>query len=609
MFELERGVPTDAYDLTDAVHDGFLVPPRAVSVPLKFQREGINYDQLSEEEQAQWDAIEWDEDGSIPEQIGAGALNQWLFNQDTVDKVLEHVITHGLKVAEGDRLGKTIIFAKNHEHAQYIAARFDANYPHHQGKFARVIDFKTEYAQSLIDDFSTPEQEPHIAISVDMLDTGIDIPEVVNLVFFKLVRSKTKFWQMIGRGTRLRPDLFGPGRHKELFYIFDFCQNFEFFNQNPVIAEGAGSASLSQRVFTARVDLLGAIDTHAGADAAGPLHGLRGEVAARLRDEVAGMNTENFLVRPKRRLVEKYYQIESWGRLLREERAELTQHMAGLPSALDDKDTDAKQFDLLVIQAQLSLLQNGRGFERYQRRIRATAALLEELRNVPMVASELELLLELQTDGYWQGVTPAMLDDTRRRLRGLVKLLDAKKRPIIYTNFEDEIGPGTEIDLRGIPAGADMARFRMKVRHFLKAHQDHITIQKVRRNEPLTAQDLEEIERIFVEAGVAEAENLEQLRREGGVGLFVRSLVGLDREAAKAAFAGFIAAHNPSANQLEFINLVIDSLTEQGVVPPERLYESPFTDSNPLGVEGMFEGAKVIELIDILEDIRRRAVA
>ena len=178
----------------------------------------------------------------------ASAVNKWLFNKDTVDKVLAHVMTHGIKVAEGDRLGKTIVFAKNHKHAMFIQDRFDANYPHLKGHFARVIDFKTEYAQSLIDDFSDADKAPHMAISVDMLDTGIDIPEVVNLVFFKIVRSKTKFWQMIGRGTRLKPDLFGPDRDKEKFLVFDFCQNFEFFNQNPAMSEGAVGASLGEKL-------------------------------------------------------------------------------------------------------------------------------------------------------------------------------------------------------------------------------------------------------------------------------------------------------------------------------------------------------------------------
>jgi type I restriction enzyme R subunit len=260
LFELETGVPTDAYGLEDAVRDKFLVPPKAVSVPLKFQREGIRYEDLSEDEKDRWDALEWDEEGNVPDAVGAEAINRWLFNIDTVDKVLEQLMTRGQTVAGGDRIGKIIIFAKNHEHAVFIQGRFDANYPHLKGHFARAIDFKTEYAQSLIDDFSSAEKAPHIAISIDMLDTGIDVPEIVNLVFFKIVRSKTKFWQMIGRGTRLRPDLFGPGQDKKFFYVFDYCQNLEFFSQNPDVTDGATGASLSMRLFTTRLSLIAELD-------------------------------------------------------------------------------------------------------------------------------------------------------------------------------------------------------------------------------------------------------------------------------------------------------------------------------------------------------------
>jgi type I restriction enzyme R subunit len=231
LFDLETGVPTDAYPLEEAVRDGFLVPPEAVSVPLKFQREGIKYDELSEEEKDAYDALEWEDDP--PDSVTAEAVNRWLFNRDTVDKVLAHLMERGIKVAGGDRLGKTIVFAKNQAHADFIAERFNANYPHYRGEFARTITYKTEYGQSLIDWFSAKDKAPHIAISVDMLDTGIDIPEVVNLVFFKLVRSKTKFWQMLGRGTRLCPDLFGPGDDKAKFRLFDYCGNLEYFSQDP----------------------------------------------------------------------------------------------------------------------------------------------------------------------------------------------------------------------------------------------------------------------------------------------------------------------------------------------------------------------------------------
>jgi len=334
LFELEDGVPTDVYSLNEAVADGYLVPARSVSVPLKLPTTGIVYDQLSEEEKEQFELTDWKEraeDVLQDRRVDAPAINQWLFNRDTVDKVLKHLMERGLKVDGGDKLGKTIIFAKNHDHAVFIAERFDKNYPKYAGRFAKVIDFKTEYAQSLIDDFSNPGKLPQIAISVDMLDTGIDVPEVVNLVFFKQVRSKTKFWQMVGRGTRLCPDLFGPGQNKECFYIFDYCGNLDFFGQQMDGTDGASGDSLSKRLFAARLKLL-AMLSHAKEGArrvreATARYGAEPEtdeqvlasIVELLKAEVGAMNTDNFIVRAKRRLVEKYQNADVWLSLRRRE--------------------------------------------------------------------------------------------------------------------------------------------------------------------------------------------------------------------------------------------------------------------------------------------------
>ncbi len=608
LFDLETGVPTDAYDLEDAVKDGFLVPPTPMSVPLKFVRQGIKYDDLSDEDKEKWDLLEW-EDKLPDHDIDASAVNKWLFNQDTVDKVLEHLMRYGLKVAEGDRLGKTIVFAKNHDHAQFIAARFDVNYPHLAGHFARVIDFKTEYAQSLIDDFSIPDKPPHIAISVDMLDTGIDVPEVLNLVFFKIVRSKTKFWQMIGRGTRLCPDLFGPDRHKETFLIFDFCQNFEFFNQNPKLMDGAVGQSLSQRLFTARVEIAAHLQDLSENDLKGGLEVLNTDTRSRLYDEVNGMSLDNFLVRTKRRTVEQFQNREAWNRFNTEDRERLIAEVAGLPTALEDNDTAAKQFDYIVLSGQLALLRGEASFARCKEKVMALAAKLEGLGNVPMVAAEMALILDVQTDEYWQDVDAWTLEQMRRRLRALIKLIENDERVIVYTDFEDEIGSATPTHLTGVDVGVDKARFQLKMRHFLAKHANHITILKLRRNEQLTAQDLSELERILVSETSVSSEELSEIKSDGGLGIFIRSLVGLDREAAKAAFGGFIANSSLNGDQIEFINLIIDHLTEQGAMDPARLYESPFTDLNDLGVSGFFADVDVEKLIHILAQVKQTAVA
>ena len=257
LFGIEDDNPTFAYELNSAVEEGFLVPPKAISVPLQFVREGVKYHDLSEQEKAQYEEKFGDPStGEVPDAISSSALNKWLFNTDTVDKVLAHLMTYGIKVQGGDKLGKTIIFAKNHEHALFIEQRFNKNYPEYAGKFLRVIDNYASKAQSLLETFVDhyAEHNPQIAVSVDMMDTGVDAPRVVNLVFFKPVRSATKFWQMIGRGTRLCPDLFGAGKDKTYFVIFDFCQNFEFFGENPDGIEGRAVKSLTQQIFAAKLD-------------------------------------------------------------------------------------------------------------------------------------------------------------------------------------------------------------------------------------------------------------------------------------------------------------------------------------------------------------------
>jgi type I restriction enzyme R subunit len=612
LFDLQTGVPTDAYGLDEAVSDGFLVPPKAVSLTTDFLERGIRYDELSEEEKEAWDALEWDEEGTVPAAVDPPALNKWLFNADTIDRVLGHLMAQGIKVEDGDRLGKTIIFAKNRDHAHFIASRFDANYPHLAGHFARVIEHQTTYAQSLIDSFYDPNKPPHIAISVDMLDTGIDVPEIVNLVFFKPVRSKTKFWQMIGRGTRLCPDLFGPGRDKEFFYIFDWCRNLEFFNEHPELSESSSPAPLAKRLFAARVELVGEVDkgTEPVSD---PEHAvdvkkLRDAVAADLRNEILGMSLDNFLVRPQRRYVEKFSVDAAWTRIDADAQHDLIDHVAGLPSAVVDYDLAAKQFDLVVLRAELALVRAEPAFEGFKARITEVASLLEELGNVPMVDAEMALILEIQTDDFWQDITLPMLETVRRRLRALVKLIEHKRRTLVYSDFEDTLGASTEAVVAGVAVGTDMDAFRRKARAFLRPHENHIAVLKVKRNEPLTPTDLKELERIFLEAGVDD-KSLAVLQTEGGLPHFVRTLVGLDRQAAKRAFAGFLESRKLNADQLEFLDLVVDHLTARGVMDPILLYEAPFTDFNTKGVEGMFDHFDVVQLVQILRDVEPKFAA
>lgn len=622
LFDLESGVPTDAYGLDDAIAEGYLVRPRAVSVPLKFQREGIQYAQLSEDEREQWEALDWDDEGSVPDEVNAEAVNKWLFNTDTVDKVLQTLMTRGHKVAGGDRLGKTIVFAKNNAHAEFIAERFNVHYPHHAGLFARVITFKTEYAQSLIDDFSVKDKAPHIAISVDMLDTGIDVPEVVNLVFFKIVRSKAKFWQMVGRGTRLCKDLFGPGDDKKDFLIFDFCQNLEYFSQNLPGTDGALGQPLGQRLFNARLELLGALDQRlsvggstahenpSSGDIRPTEAGVRRDTAALLHGIVAGMNLDNFVVRPQRKRVETWSIAGTWEHLTDEQRADISAHLSGLPTSVRDDDEDAKRFDLLMLRLQLAMLHAEPGYDRLKKQVCDIADKLSELGSIPAVRERMVLIEAMLGEDWWTDVTLPMLEQARRHLRALIKLLEKTARKVVYTDFEDELGDAAEVAL---PLGGnpgDFERFRAKVRAFLRLHEDHIVLHKLKRNQPLTPSDLAELEAMLAASGTGTVEDFERAAREAqGLGLFIRSLVGLDRQAATEALNSFLQDKTLGSNQMAFLNLIVNHLTERGVMDAALLYEPPFTGYAPQGPDGLFSTAQLDQLFLTLKQIQSTALA
>lgn len=608
LFDLEYGVPTDAYELDTAVKDGYLVPLRVEEVDMRFPRDGIDYNQLSDEEKEQWESLDWGDDAEDPpEKVNASSINKWLFNTDTVDKVLKHVMEYGHKVDGGDRLAKTIIFARNNDHAVFIRERFDHHFPKYAGKFARVISYKESYAESLIEDFEKAESDPHIAISVDMLDTGIDVPPVANLVFFKPVYSKIKFWQMIGRGTRPCTNLFGPGMDKQDFRVFDFCRNFEFFKENP---EGIGASTgvpVGTRLFRQRTILLQQLQNNKEHDSTGEL---KTNLINLLYAEVSSMDDNNFQVREQRASIEPFREKKKWDNLTPEDATQLQNDVAGLPNNLQNEKIEERLFDLLTLKMQIALLEEDAAtFESQRQKVIQFASALEDKTTIPDVKAQLAYLAELQEPSFWEGMNVNLLEEMRQRLRSLIAFLDKGNKTQVYTNITDEITAIRRDTPIEIPRMTGV-QYEKKVMEYLRKHKEKLAIHRLYHNQPLTEQDLSELEKTLTDIGESEGTdlftNLLEQNNAPNLAWFVRKIVGMDRNAAKEAFAKYLDDRSLNERQIRFVELIIDQLSAQGIIEPSALYESPFSDLHGGGPEELFAN-KATVIDGIFDQIEKMA--
>ena len=603
LFGMEPNNPTFAYELEQAVNDGFLVPPKAISVPVKFQRSGIKYAELSDEEKLAYEEQFTDPvTGEFPEEIDADALNKWLFNTDTVDKVIGHLMQHGIKVEGGDKLAKTIVFARSHNHAKFIEERFNKQYPAYKGDFLKVIDYHEEYRYDLLNKFKEKTKMPQIAVSVDMLDTGIDVPEVCNLVFFKPVRSSVKFWQMIGRGTRLCKDLFAVNEHKKEFVIFDFCENFEFFNTYPKGIDGNGSKSLSQRLFELRLRLAFALLGQEDAE----LKAYGESIIGQLVKQTQALNGESFIVRQHWEVVEKYRDANAWNALSDLDIKELHDHIAPLMMETD-QDELAKRFDALMLDLQLCVLNGEKKQSKLIQKVVSTAGKLSKKASIPSVAQKMDTLKAVQQKIFWEGATIPGIERVRIELRDIIKFLDQENTPIYFTMFEDEFS-GVAKEHQLLYNFNDLDAYKRKVEQYLKEQSNNITIHKLRNNIPITKGELETLDRMLFEQGtIGTKAEFTKVYGEQPLGRFIRSIVGLDVQAAKLAFAEILNNQTLNAQQIRFMDAVINFLNVKGIIEPAMLFETPFTDINTTGVAGLFDDQVASKIISLIETINHNA--
>ena len=568
IFELENSVPTYGYELAQAVKDGYLVDFLSVETKLKFIEQGIVYDELSDEDKQIYEDTFEDENGELPERIASSALNEWIFNEDTIRQVLNTLMTHGLTIDYGSKLGKTIIFAKNHTHAEKIFGVFNQEYPHLPG-FAKVIDNYMTYAQSAIDEFSDPKKLPQIAISVDMLDTGIDVPEVLNLVFFKKVMSKAKFWQMIGRGTRLCPGLL-DGKDKDKFYIFDFCGNFEFFRMN----KGRPTANM--------IALQGAI-FHLKAQIAFKLQDLayqttdliafRKTLVEDMVRKVQELNKDNFAVRQHLKYVERYAEPDSYNALTYEDTLLMGQELAPLITPEED-DAKALRFDALMYGIELAYLA-GKKYAKARSDLFKKVSAVASVANIPEIMVQAELIDKILHTDYVETAGINEFEHIRENLRDLIKYIPVSK--VHYdTNFDDEI---LSVDWKESELeNDDLKNYKAKAEFYVRQHMNDAVIAKLKGNVPLTVEDVQALEKaLWGEVGTKQ--DYETAFGQKPLGEFVREIVGLDMNAAKEAFAQYLNDTTLDSRQIYFVNQIVEYIVHNGMMKDlSVLQEAPFTD-------------------------------
>ena len=597
-FDLEQGVPTYGYELAEAVKDGYLVDFLSVETKLKFIEDGIVYADLSDEDKAIYENTFEMEDGSLPEAINSSALNDWIFNTDTIRQALDTFMENGIKIDYGQKIGKSIIFAKNHAHAEKILEIFNKEYPH-LIDHAQVIDNRIKNALNIIDEFSDANKLPQIAISVDMLDTGIDVPEVVNLVFFKKVMSYAKFWQMIGRGTRLCPGLI-DGVDKSKFYIFDFCGNFDFFRINKGKA-AANDTSIQSAIFSLKFEIayrLQDMDYQTE-----ELIAFRKRLVEEMVGKVVELPRDNFAIRQHLKYVEMYSSEEGYKALTFEDTVLIREELAPLILPEDD-EISAVRFDALMYGIELACLA-GKSYKRFVTDLKRNVKKLANIANITEINEQSDLIGDILHTDYIVDCGVNEFERIREKLRDLMKYIP--KGGVIYeTNFTDDI---ISIEWNDSDLESDsLKNYRAKAEYYIREHQDNEAIKKLKSNIPLSKEDIKELENVlWSELGTKEEYEHEYGQKP--LGELVREIVGLDMNAAKEAFSEYLENSNLDNRQIYFVNQIVEYIVHNGIMKDlSVLQDAPFTDQGSI-VEIFTDLGVWANIKGIIDSINENAAA
>lgn len=599
IFDLENDNPTFAYELDQAIEEGYLVHyGKPIDVGLKIVRDGLKYSELSEEEKEEFEET-FDEE---KEEISSEEVNKTLFNKETVDLVIKTLMNNGLKVEGGDKLGKTIIFAVNQRHANFIVDRFNKLYPEYKGKFAQAVCHDIKFVDDVIDNFKDKVLYPQIAVSVDMLDTGIDVPEILNLVFFKKIRSKAKFWQMIGRGTRLCKDLFGPGIDKERFMIFDCYKNFEFFEVNVDGKEIKTIKSISESIFGAKVDIIKSLQ-HLNYQEKSLIE-YRNNLIDDIITSILDINNNRFDVRMKGAIIDKYKKLDNYKALNEKDVQELKNIIAPLITYTEEEEL-SKRFDY-----QMYVIENAylgkKSFLRAKNRVIETAEKLSEKGTIEKISKKKETITKIQKEEFWKNADLFQFEEVRKELRELVILLDRITTKIYYTDFRDEIVDYGEHETgENFKIVNKFEKYNKRVEKYLDEYKNDDVIQKLKNNIPLTMYDIKYLEKILWE-DLGTKEEYEKTYGKIPLLKMVSKIIGMDRKAVEKEFSLFLSNENLNSDQINFVKHIVDYIVKNGSIDKKELKDFPEADKFG-GLFQLFDNKRdvltnIVKIIDKVND-------
>ena len=574
LMELEE--PTAEYTWDEAVREVNIVDGKGFDYTTSFMKEGIKYDKLSKKEKQQLESV-WDYEKlqkGIPENeeyhrdIRPEEINKYLVNKDTIDKMLRTLMEKGLKINAGETIGKTIIFAPDHNLATVIVDRFRKVYPEFGSDFCQLIDYSVNGNKDLVKKFCTTGGMPQIAVSVDMLDTGVDAPEVVNLVFYKRVKSWIKFTQMKGRGVRLCKNLYGNS-DKDCFYIFDWCGNLDYFNQPVKDGMEKRQMSITEKLFNVRAEIALGLQ-HPKYQQDEKAKDLHDAIKTWLRNQVVALNDVRIAVREHLQSVVTFRAKESWTNLITADVFELKTEVAPLLLG-NEKDNYALQFDLLSLKYMLEyMLAHKVEAERYKKKIKNLVDELGKNLSIPQIKDKEDVIITVGSKQFWEEITVDRVEWMREELRDLIHFLATNKLvPVFFTNLTDTVEGGEEIDMEN-----NARTYKQKVFDYLYEHNDSPVLRKIRCMQKLSEDEWKELEDIFwTQLGTREQYDFVTSDKDfnGYIPAFIRTIIGVDREEAMNIYRKFINGKEMTSMQEECLKELIVYVCQNGDVEAAKI--------------------------------------